>query len=69
MTVPYFEDGSRACTRCGCVVSDPSRELHIAFHERVDPEPVAEPEPTPEPEPGAESSESAEQVDYSSLPD
>lgn len=37
--MPYFEDGSRACTRCGCVISDPSRETHVAFHIRIDPIP------------------------------
>lgn len=58
--MPYFEDGSRACTRCGCVVSDPARETHIAFHERVDPMP-AEPEPTPDPEPVDEPVQPAEE--------
>lgn len=38
--MPYFEGGSRACTRCGCVVSDPQRQTHIDFHERIDPAPV-----------------------------
>lgn len=44
MMPPYFWEGSRACTRCGAVVSDPNRETHVAFHERIDPAPI-EPDP------------------------
>lgn len=32
-----FEDGSRACLRCGAVIADPGRQAHIHFHQRVDP--------------------------------
>lgn len=44
--MPYFEEGARACTRCGCVVADFSRHPHIDCHERVDPMPV-DPTDTP----------------------
>lgn len=58
--MPYFTDGSRACLRCGCVVSDTQRETHVAFHERIDPWPVEEPEPT-DPDPITEPDEPTEE--------
>jgi hypothetical protein len=41
----YFEDGSRSCLRCGALVPDPNRDLHIEFHTRIDPEPAETEQP------------------------